>query len=131
MPDVYIPATIRHYEIYQAFASFGHKLGHAPVYDLTTPECIHRRDVDRLPAVLPDWTPLAGHSGQHGYSGPVMHLSETLSGGLEDAVMDTAGVYVTITVDDDEEYENHLGEPYIETESVGWMILRYTPKNSH
>lgn len=60
---------------------------------------------------------LTGHTGQHGYSGPVMHPSEYVGGGLERDILANPGWYVVTTVTDD---ENEDWEPY------GWAVA-YLP----
>ena len=44
------------------------------------------------------WRLLDGFSGQHGYSGPQMHSSEYIGGGLARHILATAGCYVVTTV---------------------------------
>lgn len=86
------------------------------------------------------WTLLAGHSGQHGYHGPIMHPSETLSGGLADAVLSTPGLYVVVAdVVMHEIVTSALGgQRYCKScghggcddtddgEATGWAVARYT-----
>jgi hypothetical protein len=45
------------------------------------------------------WELLTGHTGQCGYSGPVMHPSEYIGGGLERAILSRPGLYVAIVAD--------------------------------
>lgn len=63
------------------------------------------------------WAPLTGYTGQWGYSGAVMHASETLSGGLARDILTEPGTYVTVVVESDDPD----GE-----EAAGWAVLRYT-----
>lgn len=53
------------------------------------------------------WTLLTGYSSQDRYSGPVMHNSESIGGGMATAILSDPGVYVAIaaswTPDDDSE----------------------------
>lgn len=42
------------------------------------------------------WELMHGYSGQHGYSGPMMHSSEQIDGGLADAILDCPGLYVAL-----------------------------------
>ena len=54
------------------------------------------------------WELLDGFSGQYGYSGPYMHASEYISGGLARHILETAGFYVAtvvipIPLDEDED----------------------------
>ncbi len=44
----------------------------------------------------PDWLLLDGYSGQHGYSGPMMHSSESIGGRMERDIIATPGVYVAL-----------------------------------
>lgn len=71
------------------------------------------------------WEVLSGYSGQHGYSGPVMHQSEFIGGGLEGRIRKEPGYWVALTVEihpkeDDPEYDDGNGE----SESVGWIVAR-------
>lgn len=53
----------------------------------------------------PQWTLMDGYSGQHGYSGPLMHQSEYIGGGLARDILTTPGYYVALTniTSDDED----------------------------
>ena len=42
------------------------------------------------------WTLMNGYSGQHGYSGPIMHSSEFIGGGMERDILSTPGFYVAL-----------------------------------
>ena len=44
------------------------------------------------------WELLDGFGGQHGYSGPHMHASEYIGGGLARHILETAGFYVVTVV---------------------------------
>lgn len=44
----------------------------------------------------PQWTLLDGYSGQYGYSGPLMHQSEVISGGMERDILAIPGLYVAL-----------------------------------
>ena len=44
----------------------------------------------------PQWTLLNGYSGQHGYSGPIMHQSEFIGGGMERHIRETPGLWVAL-----------------------------------
>lgn len=39
------------------------------------------------------WSLLTGFTGQHGYSGPGLHASEYIGGGLARHILDTPGLY--------------------------------------
>lgn len=75
-----------------------------------------------------DWEPVTGYSGQHGYSGPVMHTSEFLGCRMaEDVLEDAGGIYCLTVVEclpewgaTDEERDEVRG-----SEPAGWMLLRY------
>lgn len=77
-----------------------------------------------------DWEALTGHTGQYGYSGAVMHESETLSGGLAERILSEGGTYVVVVV---EQNTNHL-DPDSDYDEIidarnnpaGWAVLRYT-----
>lgn len=57
-----------------------------------------------LSSTSPGWTLLNGFSGQYGYSGPLMHSSEQIAGGLERHIRNTPGDYVAlVNVDEDGE----------------------------
>lgn len=48
------------------------------------------------------WSLLDGFSGQHGYSGPLMHQSEYIGGGMERYILENPGTYVAlVSVDPD------------------------------
>ena len=52
-----------------------------------------------------EWTLMDGYSGQFGYSGPIMHDSEFIGGGLERDILAQPGYYVALvnySLDDDE-----------------------------
>lgn len=52
------------------------------------------------------WTLIDGYSGQHGYSGPIMHASEYIGGRMVDAILAMDGWYVAVaceTLDDGDE----------------------------
>lgn len=63
-----------------------------------------------------DWEPLTGYSGQDSYRGACMHASETLSGGLERAVLEEDGIYVIVCVYSWDE----------DSVPDSWAVLRYT-----
>jgi len=59
------------------------------------------------------WTLLDGYSGQYGYSGPIMHASEYIGGGLARDILATPGVYVALV--------NYLSD---DEEPEGWAVAR-------
>lgn len=59
------------------------------------------------------WSFMDGYSGQQGYSGPIMHRSEFIGGGLERDIREQPGYYVAVTVETDDEDE----------EPAGWAVL--------
>lgn len=61
-----------------------------------------------------DWSALSGYTGQHGYSGAVMHSSEYFGGKLYEDVMTTPGTYALVEVRDLED----------EDDTAGWCVLR-------
>lgn len=64
--------------------------------------------------VSPGWTLLDGYSGQSGYSGPIMHASEFIGGGMARDILAEPGVYVALV---DYPSDND-GEP------DGWAVAR-------
>jgi hypothetical protein len=50
-----------------------------------------------------DWALLSGFSGQYGYSGPMMHSSEYIGGGMERHILSTPGEYVALCYYDDDD----------------------------
>jgi hypothetical protein len=65
------------------------------------------------------WSLLRGFTGQHGYSGPIMHDSEFIGGGLARHILETPGYYVALVAYYwTDENDNPLDEPYLE----GWAI---------
>jgi hypothetical protein len=77
-----------------------------------------------------EWTLMKGYSGQHGYSGPVMHNSEFIGGRMADDILSQPGFYVAIasywTNDDPEDGDNSI---------EGWAVAfmdsnRITPENA-
>lgn len=53
-----------------------------------------------------DWILLNGYSGQAGYSGPVMHLSEYIGGTLATDILCNPGYYVAVLVCDGTDSES-------------------------
>lgn len=70
-----------------------------------------------------EWDLMNGYSGQHAYSGPVMHNSEFIGGRLAQDILATPGFYVAIVAswDNDEDEDDN---PTVE----GWAIA-YRPSN--
>jgi hypothetical protein len=63
------------------------------------------------------WSPVTGFSSQYGYTGPVMHASEHIGGGMAQHIVNTPGIYAAVVVDVfDADYEQ-ADEP------AGWMLL--------
>lgn len=78
------------------------------------------------------WEVVNGYSGQYGYSGPTMHASEFLGGGMaRDVLEDVGAVYVLSAVeclpdwevDEDDEDDVFLGQ-VIQDNPAGWMLLK-------
>lgn len=59
------------------------------------------------------WTLLDGYSGQYGYSGPIMHPSEFIGGGMARDILAEPGVYVALV-----DYPTDDGEP------DGWAVAQ-------
>lgn len=60
-----------------------------------------------------------GYSGQDRYSGPIMHNSEFIGGGLERDIRETPGVYVAIVAYWSPEEDDDDDELYAE----GWAVV--------
>ncbi|MDE8647579.1 hypothetical protein [Rhodococcus qingshengii] len=67
------------------------------------------------------WTFLRGFSGQQSYSGPVLHTSEFVAGGLEKHIRENPGLYVALSVEATEDGED-------ESTGVGWVVA-HKPAN--
>lgn len=61
------------------------------------------------------WTLLNGFSGQYNYSGPIMHSSEFIGGGLAEHILETPGYYASVVVGCDQEGVEDV-------EPAGWAI---------
>lgn len=89
-----------------------------------------------VPHAMSTWEALAGHSNQHHYSGPVMHASEFIGGGMADYLLETADehpVYVVTAVevldcdddcDPDEHTPDDVSAGHWMHQPAGWCILR-------
>lgn len=55
-------------------------------------------DSDLTVTVTPGWELLNGYSGQDRYSGPVMHESEFIGGGMARDILSEPGEYVAVIV---------------------------------
>lgn len=67
------------------------------------------------------WDFVDGYSGQSGYSGPVMHNSEYLGGGMARDVLAEPGIYCVTTVEaNDPNWDYSVENP----EPTGWALLR-------
>lgn len=67
------------------------------------------------------WELLTGYSGQYGYSGPIMHNSEYIGGGMERDILSTPGVYVALVCYWSPDEESTDDEHTIE----GWAVAHY------
>ena len=68
------------------------------------------------------WELMTGYTGQYSYNGPIMHVSEFVGGGLEDAIRATPGLYVVVEptglYPSEEAEEAHGDQP------IGWVVAR-------
>lgn len=71
--------------------------------------------------VSPGWTLLNGYSGQYCYSGPVMHPSEFIGGGMAKDILSEPGVYVALVAS--YSCEEHEDECECDTDE-GWAVAR-------
>jgi hypothetical protein len=68
------------------------------------------------------WEAMDGYSGQHGYSGPIMHVSEFVGGRMADDILDAPGLYVAVMptgLYPAEETRERDGD-----DAIGWLMLR-------
>lgn len=69
------------------------------------------------------WKVETGWTRQHGYRGPIMHVSEYIGGALADHIRETPGYWVACSVEihpgeEDPEYDGGNGE----SETAGWIV---------
>lgn len=65
------------------------------------------------------WTLESGWTGQYSYSGPCMHPSEFIGGGLAEHILATPGYWVAVVVyEDDDSDPEHWAVAYRETLTV-------------
>jgi hypothetical protein len=78
---------------------------------------IHAPDLhdDELQQRGTEWTLMNGYSGQHGYSGPTMHVSEYIGGDLARDILAEPGYYVAL-----------VNYPHDGGELEGWAVARRT-----
>lgn len=77
-----------------------------------------------------DWEPVTGYSGQYGYSGPCMHVSEFLGGRMARDVLEGVGnIYVVTTVECIPDWDDATEDEKMEAgdNPAGWMLLKYKP----
>lgn len=92
---------------------------------LRAPE-VHDAGDDGLEVFGP-WEPVDGHSGQYGYSGPIMHPSETLSGGMAARIIAEGGTYAVVAVEQDTDHlDDHDAIMEARDNPAGWALMRYT-----
>lgn len=63
------------------------------------------------------WDLLSGYTGQQGYNGPVLHLSEFIGGRLSQDILETPGTYVATFVDVFDDITGNY-------EPMGWVVAR-------
>ena len=72
-------------------------------------------DVDNMAVTLEGWDlPLSGFTGQYGYTGPWLHNSEIIEGGVEHHVLEHPGYWVAI-------YGQHTCEECGDS-GIGWDL---------
>lgn len=85
-----------------------------PDHTFLAPESVYDEKVEG------PWELLTGYSGQDSYSGPIMHPSEYIGGGLERDILATPGVYVVLAAYSSPEE----GEEEEEEMPDGWAVAR-------
>ena len=98
----------------------------APAADTSMPDCITLREntlqllIDFAQPADTSWEPVTGYSGQHGYSGPVMHASEYLGGSMANDMLARfePETFVVMEVFSEGDEEIEFDDP------AGWILLR-------
>lgn len=95
---------------------------------------VGEEEIDGVPWNQPQktWEVVNGYSGQHGYSGPTMHSSEFLGGGMaRDVLADIGAVYVVTSVEchadwevDENDEDDVFAADVIRDNPAGWMLLK-------
>lgn len=85
------------------------------LYDYANDASVSDEDLD-VSAKAQGWTLLRGFTGQYSYSGPLMHESEYIGGGLADHILSHPGFYVAVAV----ETLNADGE--LQDQPAGWAV---------
>ena len=102
-------------EFYQAFTFDGAAIAD---HDYTVPE-VELIDGELEISPQQNWMPVTGHSGQYGYNGPIMHVSEQFSPNLLQDMHDRYGprsIYGLAVVESwNDEFEEY--------DAAGWVIL--------
>ena len=75
---------------------FDHVIAVWPDGSITEPTGVYAPDLHNGELEGDDWTLLDGFSGQDRYSGPIMHASEFIGGGLERHIRENPGLYVNL-----------------------------------
>lgn len=60
------------------------------------------------------WEFLTGYTGQYSYSGPIMHASEFIGGGMERDILEEPGMYVSLVIETSDESD----------EAAGWAVAK-------
>lgn len=85
----------------------GQGVPHAPeLHAINGPDGSHTSDTDpdlQRQAGYSGWTLETGWTGQYSYSGPCMHQSEFVGGGLETHIRSTPGYWVCVVVYEDDD----------------------------
>jgi hypothetical protein len=80
---------------------FDHVIRVHPDGTVTYPADVYAPELDDDDTVLGgEWELLDGYSGQQGYSGPIMHPSEYIGGGMADDILSRPGLYVALVSSD-------------------------------
>lgn len=75
------------------------------------------------------WSLMNGYSGQYSYSGPIMHDSEFIGGGMERDILSTPGLYVALVCEADPDcgrvdcaHDDDTCTDYEDPEPAGWAV---------
>lgn len=110
------------------FMEFDHVIMVSDDGSISEPSGVHAPEVywtNGGPIVEPGgWSLMNGYSGQHLYSGPVMHPSEYIGGDLAYDILHEPGLYVAVVVDaiDCEDHDNP--DECGCDRNAGWAVAR-------
>lgn len=89
---------------------------HDDVTGIYAPDVRHEYpDGDGIDISDDSWSLMNGYSGQDRYSGPIMHASEFIGGGMQTDILASPGYYAAVVVYDNDEGDDNVS---------GWAVAR-------